>query len=77
MTQILCLQSSWGLSHIPQGDGTITGQLVAALQQEGSYLDVRGWKPADLGSFKHEHLFLPRVGFEVRPDLETRFRGDT
>lgn len=26
--------------HIPSGDGTVTGQFMAAVQQEGSYLDV-------------------------------------
>lgn len=35
MTKIFCLWRSWGPSHIPLGDGTITCQLVAAIQQEG------------------------------------------
>lgn len=34
------LCSSWGPSHIPQGDGSITGQLAAAAQQEGSCVEV-------------------------------------
>lgn len=36
----VCVWSSWGLSHIPLGDGTITRQLMAAVQTRESYLDA-------------------------------------
>lgn len=65
ITQILCLRSSWGPQQVPLDGGTISGQLVAAVQQEESYRDVLQSNQLICGPSKTNICYCPRVSLEA------------